>query len=60
MSWERNKDMIEVVNVSQDKQVMNEMKLEFRAISDNEAFARTAVAAFVMQLGPTLEEISDI
>ena len=52
--------MIEVVNVSQDKQVMNEMKLEFRAISDNEAFARTAVAAFVMQLGPTLEEISDI
>ncbi|MCM1174615.1 MAG: anti-sigma F factor [Blautia sp.] len=38
----------------------NEMKLEFRAVSDNEAFARTAVAAFVTQLNPTLEEISDI
>ncbi|MCM1156102.1 MAG: anti-sigma F factor [Roseburia sp.] len=38
----------------------NEMKLEFRAVSDNEAFARTAVAAFVAQLDPTLEEISDI
>ena len=60
MSRERNRDMIEVVNVGQDKQVMNEMKLEFRALSDNETFARTAVAAFVMQLGPTLEEISDI
>ncbi|MCM1261349.1 MAG: anti-sigma F factor [Butyrivibrio sp.] len=38
----------------------NEMRLEFRAISENEAFARTAVAAFVSQLNPTLEEISDI
>ena len=28
--------------------------------SNNEAFARTAVAAFVTQLNPTLEEISDI
>ena len=41
-------------------EVKNEMQLEFRAISDNEAFARTAVAAFVAQLNPTLEEISDI
>ncbi|MCM1386748.1 MAG: anti-sigma F factor [Bacillus sp. (in: Bacteria)] len=38
----------------------NEMRLEFRAISANESFARTAVAAFVTQLNPTLEEISDI
>lgn len=52
--------MIEIVSVKQDKQVKNEMKLEFRAISANEAFARTAVAAFVTQLNPTLEEISDI
>ncbi|MCM1088540.1 MAG: anti-sigma F factor [Muribaculaceae bacterium] len=36
------------------------MKLEFRAVSENEAFARTAVAAFVAQLNPTMEEISDI
>ena len=52
--------MIEILNVKQDKQVTNEMKLEFRAVSSNEAFARTAVAAFVTQLNPTLEEISDI
>ncbi|MCM1144791.1 MAG: anti-sigma F factor [Blautia sp.] len=39
---------------------VNEMKLEFRAVSENEAFARTAVAAFVAQLNPTMEEISDI
>ena len=52
--------MIEIVKINQNKQVKNEMKLEFRAVSENEAFARTAVAAFVAQLNPTLEEISDI
>lgn len=52
--------MIEIVNANQYTQVKNEMRLEFRAISENEAFARTAVAAFVTQLNPTLEEISDI
>ena len=35
----------------------NEMKMEFDAISANEAFARVAVAAFVSELDPTLEEI---
>ncbi len=38
----------------------NEMKLEFKSKSSNEAFARIAVAAFASQLDPTLEEISDI
>lgn len=38
----------------------NEMKMEFDAISENESFARMAVAAFVMSLNPTLEELSDI
>lgn len=52
--------MIEIVNVNRDTQIQNEMRIEFRAISENEAFARTAVAAFVTQLNPTLEEISDI
>lgn len=52
--------MIEIVNWKRSTEVKNEMRLEFRAISDNEAFARTAVAAFVAQLNPTLEEISDI
>lgn len=38
----------------------NEMKLEFPSKSSNEAFARIAVAAFVSQLDPTIEELSDI
>ena len=36
------------------------MKLEIKSKSANEAFARIAVAAFVSQLDPTLEEIADI
>lgn len=38
----------------------NEMKLEFLSKSCNEAFARITVAAFVSQLDPTIEELSDI
>lgn len=38
----------------------NEMKIEFLSKSQNEAFARIAVAAFIAQLDPTLEEIADI
>ena len=36
------------------------MKLEFLSKSNNEAFARITVAAFVASLDPTIEEISDI
>lgn len=39
---------------------LNEMKLSFPSRSANEAFARTAVSAFLAQLDPTVEEISDI
>lgn len=38
----------------------NEMKLEFLSKSNNEAFARISVAAFVSQLDPTIEELADI
>ena len=38
----------------------NEMKLEFKSKSNNEAFARIAVAAFAAQLDPTIEELADI
>lgn len=41
-------------------QYQNTMKVSFISKSQNEAFARVAVAAFVSQLDPTLEEISDI
>lgn len=38
----------------------NEMKLEFMSKSTNEAFARIVISAFVSELNPTIEEISDI
>lgn len=38
----------------------NEMILEFNSIAKNESFARVVVAAFVTQLDPNLEELSDI
>ncbi|MDE6844866.1 MAG: anti-sigma F factor [Lachnospiraceae bacterium] len=38
----------------------NEMRIEFAAVSDNESFARMAIAAFVTPLNPTLEELSDV
>ena len=43
-----------------NKTYENEMKIEFLSKSNNEAFARIAVAAFIAQLDPTLEEIADI
>ena len=39
---------------------MNRIKIEFDAISENEAFARVCIAAFVTRLDPTLEEINDV
>ncbi|WP_026487581.1 anti-sigma F factor [Caldanaerobius polysaccharolyticus] len=40
--------------------VKNEMKIEFMSKSQNEAFARIVIAAFVSQLDPTIEELADI
>lgn len=39
---------------------VNEMKLSFPSKSCNEAFARSAVAAFIMNLDPTVGELSDL
>lgn len=38
----------------------NYMKLQFSSRSENESFARVTVAAFVSQLDPTMEELTDI
>lgn len=38
----------------------NEMEVLFDSRSSNEAFARVAVAAFLTQLNPTLEEVADV
>ena len=39
---------------------VNEMKLSFPSKSCNEAFARSAVAAFIMNLDATVGELSDL
>lgn len=39
---------------------VNEMNLRFPSKSCNEAFARSAVAAFIMNLDPTVNELSDL
>lgn len=38
----------------------NEMELQFTALSQNESFARVTVAAFVAQLDPTMDELTEI
>ncbi len=38
----------------------NEMYMEFDARSENEGFARVAVAAFMAYVNPTLEEAADV
>ncbi|MGG4555365.1 anti-sigma F factor [Paenibacillus humicus] len=38
----------------------NFMSLQFAARSENESFARVTVAAFVSQLDPTMDEITDL
>ena len=38
----------------------NKIEIKFKSLPENESFARTCVAAFCLQLNPTLDEISDI
>lgn len=40
--------------------INNRMELKILSKSQNEAFARTVVAAFVSQLDPTIDELADI
>lgn len=40
--------------------IINQMDLSFPAKSANESFARSAVAAFILQLDPTINELADI
>ena len=39
---------------------MNKMFLKVSAISENEAFLRTCVAAFMLSKNPTVEEVNDV
>lgn len=36
------------------------MKITFESVSENEGFARVAVAAYMTRMNPTLEEIEDV
>ncbi|KGP72176.1 anti-sigma F factor [Pontibacillus yanchengensis] len=38
----------------------NEMHIQFSALSENESFARVTVAAFVTQLDPTMDELTEM
>ena len=38
----------------------NKIKLSFKAISENESFARSVIAFFALKLNPSIEEICDI
>ena len=39
---------------------MNEMKISFLSLSENEAFARTVIAAFVAPLDPTVTLLNEV
>lgn len=39
---------------------MNEMRLDFPALPENEAFARIAISGFMLPLNPTMEELADV
>ena len=38
----------------------NEMEIQFDSKSCNEGFARVAVASFLTQMNPTVEEVADV
>ena len=38
----------------------NEMEVNFLSLPENEAFARVGIAAFAVQLSPTVAEIADV
>ena len=38
----------------------NEMNLQYSALSQNESFARVTVAAFIAQLDPTMDELTEL
>ena len=38
----------------------NEMEVSFLSVPENEAFARVVIAAFAVQLSPTMSEIADV
>ena len=42
------------------EKILNEISMRFTAVSQNEAFARSAVSAVLVPLDPTVEELADL
>lgn len=40
--------------------IVNEMRVDFPSLAENEAFARLVISAFVLPVDPTVEELADI
>ena len=40
--------------------IMNEIRLDFPALPENESLARMVVSAFLVPVNPTLEELADV
>lgn len=45
---------------TQKKQIINQMKTEFRAISENERLSRAMICAMIAQMDVTVEELADV
>ena len=41
-------------------EILNEMRLDFPAMPENEGFARMVVSGFMLPLNPTMEELADV
>lgn len=48
------------INKIKGDYMKNQIEIKFKSLPENEAFARTCVSAFCLQLNPTLDEIGDI
>ena len=42
------------------KHIINQMKTEFRAISENERLSRAMICAMIAQMDVTVEELADV
>ena len=40
--------------------IINEMRLDFPALPENEGFARLVVSGFILPLNPTMEQLADV
>lgn len=40
--------------------ILNEIRLDFPAIAENESLARMVISAFLLPLNPTVEELADV